>query len=259
MARAQTRKLFFLIIDGFTVEGKSSEWLFFILWDSLYKWTARKNTCSRLCWPVERLALWLTPSVVASVIHTLHTTPFSLTLSHTHRPAHWQSSLVSLFISQGNAKIHSYVANNSWKMTKCSLESTNEWIRYLGLVQKSGHCLHVWGMREGRREHLPMSLPSLECSWAAHLVWADIRAGAGRTSSRVSCCFQAARLESCSRRGPCLKKWGLWNDRSPLRLSQRAGESKGLKEVGGWDCVPIARGFPVIFWEADLRGISLSM
>lgn len=204
----------------------------------------RKNTRSRVCWPVEGLAFWLTPSVVASVIH--HTSLHALLFDwHTRTDLH--SLLWFRFLyPRGTPKFFLMWQVTLGKGNKCSLESINEWIRYLSLVQKSGHCLQVWGRREGRREHLPMSLPSLECSSAAHLVWADIRAGAGILSSPRELLISGSQAGVMQQTGSLRKKWSLWNDRSPLRLSQRASESKGLKEVGGWDCVPIARGFPVI-------------
>lgn len=85
-----------------------------------------------------------------------------------------------------------------------------------------------WSLRkEGRREHLPMSLPSLECSSAAHLVWADIRAGAGRMRNPHEPLIPGSQAGVMEQTGSLLKKWSLWNDRSLLHLRQRAG-------VKGW-------------------------
>lgn len=132
----------------------------------------------------------------------------------------------------------------SWTVNKCSLESINKWIWGFDLPRKSGHCLHEEGGKEGgntcRCHFLPWCVPR-------QLIWSEqisVQAQEER-ADRVSCWFQAASL------GFLLKKWSVWNVRSAPLLS--ASESKGLKEVGGWDCVPIARGFRVIFFFLRVR------
>lgn len=54
--------------------------------------------------------------------------------------------------------------------------SNDPWMPYLGWVPESSCCLHEQGRKEGRREHLSMSLPSLELSSVARLVRADFHA-----------------------------------------------------------------------------------
>lgn len=68
--------------------------------------------------------------------------------------------------------------------------------------------LFVRGRREGRRAYLPMSLPSPECFSAAHLLWADIRAGAGRASSPRELLLSGSQV-GVMPLIPLLKKWSL--------------------------------------------------
>lgn len=255
--RAQPRKLFFLIthICRETVCQKVS----LILWHGLYKWTTRNNTCKRVCWPVDVITRWLNSWFCDSSINT----PFCLidTHNHTHAHtctrthAHTHGLLYFRFLYPwGIPKVDFYVAGNSCGVNKCVLEKilmNHSWICYLGLEQESGHC---GGMGEGRREHLPMSLPSPECSTAARLVWADICAGGGRASSPCELLLSGSQAGVMPQSWSLLKKWSLWNDRSALHLSQRVNQSEGLKEVGGWDCVSVAWGFPVIVGRETFEG-----
>lgn len=97
------------------------------------------------------------------------------------------------------------------------------------------------GGKEGgntcRCHFLPWSLPR-------RLIWSEqicVQAQE-EPAARVSCWFQAARPEARSRPAPC----------------QRASESRGLEEVGGWDCVPVARGFPGIFFLFERQTLERS-